>query len=465
VIVVDALRADALDIVRSDGSPLRLQGRFGSWLWFERCYASAPWTYPASTSLLTGADAARHKRWTHGPALTVPSLVGAVPDRRRVAVMNNPVVGSSSGLDDGFDEYHYIADPDEFWARSREILEARAADREPYFLWMHSNVVHDYYRPTTRAHFERHIGPADAGYFDIRWRVQMWQDISPAQRPVVRRIYDACVLELDERLDSLLDLVDLDRTLVVFTADHGEGFDPEPVRIHHGGRMHDDVLRVPFVVHLPPSVPADVRARLEAARSSTIGSIDLLPTVLDLLGAPVDAPDGRSLAQAGEPAGARRVLRAEDGRYLYLATRLRLNTNMKGKNMSRGARASNRIWHSTVARTHSVRAYVDDPYKLIITELRGLAGWLTRAASGPITRMHIGQPAVTVDGRRWIGVELFDRDADPDEQTNLLRTRGDALAALELAGSYDAGDTSRSLGSLVQRAQKREPALDSSAVG
>ena len=157
VVVADALRRDALDIERADGSPLRLRQRFASWLWFEHYYAAAPWTLPSTTSLLTGADAARHEHLSHDHTLTVPSLVGALDDRRCIAVVNNPVLGRTSSLDAGFDEYHCLVDPADFWERSRAILEERAADPEPYFIVLHSNVVHDYYLPV--AH-EPSIEPA-----------------------------------------------------------------------------------------------------------------------------------------------------------------------------------------------------------------------------------------------------------------------------------------------------------------
>jgi arylsulfatase A-like enzyme len=256
------------------------------------------------------------------------------------------------------------------------------------------------------------------------------------------------VLELDERVDELLDIVDLERTVVVFTSDHGEGFEPMLGRVHHAGRMHDDLLRVPCVMHLPSSMSTDVRASLEAARSQSIGTVDLVPTLLDLVGAPVDAPDGRSFARSGNGV-ARRLVRAEDVRYLYVANRLRLNTNERGKNMGRATRVRNRIWHRTVARTHRVRAYVDDPYKLVVTELQSRTRWLARAASPLLRKLHNGRPAVVVDGDRWIGVELFDRDRDPGERDNLLRTRADARAALELAAACDTGDTDRSLAVLA----------------
>ena len=183
------------------------------------------------------------------------------------------------------------------------------------------------------------------------------------------------------------------------------------------------------------------------------GDAGLRATLLDLVGARVDAPDGQSFARAGDGVATRRVVRAEDDRYLYLANRLRLNINLTGKNLGRRGHMHNRIWHRTVARTHRVRAYVDDPYKLIVSELQSRKRWLARVASPLLTSLHNGSPAVVVDGDRWIGVELFDRNRDPGERNNLLRTRADALVALQLAAAYDAGDTTRSLAVLAPAGQ------------
>jgi arylsulfatase len=47
----------------------------------------------------------------------------------------------------------------------------------------------------------------------------------------------------------------LDRTLVVVTADHGEGF-LEHGTWRHGNSLHEEVLRVPLVVRLPGGGPA-----------------------------------------------------------------------------------------------------------------------------------------------------------------------------------------------------------------
>jgi arylsulfatase A-like enzyme len=65
------------------------------------------------------------------------------------------------------------------------------------------------------------------------------------------------------------------------TADHGEGFDAERGRVHHGGRLHDDLLRVPLILkatgRLAPGQGIDAPVR----------TIDVAPTLLDLAGLPL----------------------------------------------------------------------------------------------------------------------------------------------------------------------------------
>lgn len=78
------------------------------------------------------------------------------------------------------------------------------------------------------------------------------------------------------------------RTLVVFTSDHGEALGDHGERTH-GVFAYEATLRVPLVLHAPGVLPAGVVR-------GAVRHVDLLPTVLDLLG--LEAPpaiDGRSL--------------------------------------------------------------------------------------------------------------------------------------------------------------------------
>jgi len=90
-------------------------------------------------------------------------------------------------------------------------------------------------------------------------------------RPVERHDADAAL----DRLDQLGLARD---TLVVFTSDHGEAFG------EHGQFQHDDLyagtLHVPLVLRWPGRLPAGLRI------GSRVRLIDVMPTILELLGVP-----------------------------------------------------------------------------------------------------------------------------------------------------------------------------------
>ena len=116
----------------------------------------------------------------------------------------------------------------------------------------------------------------------------------------LRAIYDSAISYQDHELGRFvaqLKAWDIwDQTMLVVTADHGEELF-EDSRCGHGGSLRDSLLRVPLLVHYPariPSVTVDEGAE----------GIDILPTMLDLAGAPVLASaQGTSLAPLTEGTG------------------------------------------------------------------------------------------------------------------------------------------------------------------
>ena len=120
--------------------------------------------------------------------------------------------------------------------------------------------------------------------------------------------------------------------------------------------------------------------------------------------------------------------------------------------MSRRIRFENRIRRNTVAQDFSVRCVLNDRYKLIVTEFDGRSGLLQRAAAPLLRRSHNGEPVVVLDGRRWLGFELFDRIADTEERVNLLHTgTPDERLLVELADLDPKADPSPILADLVAR--------------
>ncbi len=97
---------------------------------------------------------------------------------------------------------------------------------------------------------------------------------------------DKCIGRVVDELDSL-GLAS--NTLVVFNSDHGEMLGTHGL-LFKGGYMYDDLLRTPLFLRLPGKVPAG------RALDAMVQEIDLMPTLLGLLGAPVpEGVQGRSM--------------------------------------------------------------------------------------------------------------------------------------------------------------------------
>jgi arylsulfatase A-like enzyme len=106
--------------------------------------------------------------------------------------------------------------------------------------------------------------------------------------------YDGSIREMDTELERILErLHELgidDRTLVVFTSDHGEEFF-EHNWSGHGQTTYGELTRVPLIVSYPGVVPAG------KVLDETVGLIDVMPTMLDLSGLPIpERAEGQSLA-------------------------------------------------------------------------------------------------------------------------------------------------------------------------
>ncbi len=118
--------------------------------------------------------------------------------------------------------------------------------------------------------------------------------LAPHDKALVQDCYDSCIGYLDERLGELFDELKrrgvLDRTLVIVTADHGEGLGEHNL-FFHGETLYRTEIRVPLVIVLPGQDRSVVV-------SETISLRDLPATIADLAGQGAGAPfPGRSLAR------------------------------------------------------------------------------------------------------------------------------------------------------------------------
>lgn len=130
-------------------------------------------------------------------------------------------------------------------------------------------------------------------YYDPHYAYEPHAEIPPfgADR---ESLYDGELRFTDLHIGRLLD--DLrakglyDKTVIVVTGDHGEGFGEHGVELH-GYHLYAPQTRVPMIIRVPGLAPR---------RSTTpAGHVDLLPTLANLAGAPATSEMmGRSLVDA-----------------------------------------------------------------------------------------------------------------------------------------------------------------------
>lgn len=323
LISLDTLRADHLSLY---GYQRATSPQLDGWakqraVVFRHAVAQAPSTLPSHASMFSGLDAFHHGV-NHYPA--PPSLETLAEILRRAGYATFARTGGGYlnpryGLHQGFDVFRYWLDQHH---RDRELEDGVDTalkwldenTRRPFFLLLHTYEVHGPYR-ARQPWFDQLTGGAEppdglvwieaeeptlaTGFRTPRQSLYRVRSPDPQEPPggevsaaLARDLYDSSIRHVDEqlaRLFSRLEALDLDRrTVVIITSDHGEAFGEHGLAGH--GYLYDDNLLVPLIVALPEGRGAG------KVIDDQVRSIDLLPTLTELLGLPVPAGiDGVSL--------------------------------------------------------------------------------------------------------------------------------------------------------------------------
>jgi glucan phosphoethanolaminetransferase (alkaline phosphatase superfamily) len=144
--------------------------------------------------------------------------------------------------------------------------------REPWFAVVHYSSTHFPYRVTAG---DEPFQPATTSK-------------SPDDTEAFFHHYQNAVYAQDRTIADLLDTLRATpagaRTVVLYTSDHGEAF-REHGQLGHTGAVLDEEIHVPAWVDAPESTlrPAE-REALSRARTELVWHVDVVPTILDLLG-------------------------------------------------------------------------------------------------------------------------------------------------------------------------------------
>ncbi|MCM0021955.1 MAG: sulfatase-like hydrolase/transferase, partial [Tagaea sp.] len=175
-------------------------------------------------------------------------------------------------------------------------LRARAEDKRPFFVWYHHPHTHLPYAPLPpyAPDWKALLPPGDDAAIDrVRHVTELPAihagsvDFQASDLPAIRALYDANFRAFDDRFAGLmaqLRATGLDKTtIVVLSSDHGEELLDRGPRVGHAsttleGHLHEEIVRVPLILWLPPGLRAGP-ARVTAATDH----LDLMPTLMRLL--------------------------------------------------------------------------------------------------------------------------------------------------------------------------------------
>jgi len=274
-----------------------------------------PVTAPAHASMLTSLYPEGHgiaSNWPDRPLRPACAVLpGIFRDRgyRTAAVVQAPTLRRELGLDRGFDLY---LEPFRQNSRSDRVTDLCLdfIDREdkPFFIFLNYYDCHGPYNPPDEyARRFLDAAPAERERLERVRSGLVLEGVSPAADDVrkLEALYDGEIGWVDACLGALIEGLRkrglLERTVVVLTADHGEGFEHDYF-FDHGDRLYEPEIHVPLIVRAPgEKLPRGKRV------SGTVSVLDLAPTCLELAGMeppPEWRPEGRSLVP---------LARGEDG--------------------------------------------------------------------------------------------------------------------------------------------------------
>jgi arylsulfatase A-like enzyme len=299
LISVDTLRADRLGSYGYDRPTSPAIDRLASrGVRFANAIAESSWTLPSHMSLMTGLHPTTHGLTAYkGQALSeqTPLLAQVVRTAgyRCFAFTGGGFVSDTWGFGRGFEQYEEdLGKPlDAVLASAKERIAAVPPDAR-YFLFLHTYAVHSPYDPPERyALMFRTRSEGD--YLSTKLQPDMLNrmKLTSGQVQFVSDQYDADIRAADDHLGdffSWLEQRDAFRdTIVILLSDHGEELGEHGL-IGHGSTLYIEVLRIPLILVAPGITPRVVR--------EPVGLMDVMPTVLDMLGVASPPMEGRSLA-------------------------------------------------------------------------------------------------------------------------------------------------------------------------
>ena len=269
---------------------------------FRNAYAPIPLILPSHASMMTGLHPVHHGSLGNNWILKEKNITLAEVLKKQgyttAAFISGYPLYSAFGLNQGFDYYddnkmmQYLypfkklkyllpvrlmeglricADLNST-RRAGDTLRAASLwiknnNGRPFFIFLHLWDPHQPLLPPRK-------------YYNLQYHphTNLWQSLKRFLPFAPKYAYNSEVAYVDEELGGFLTKMKkeniLDNTLVVFTADHGEGLGDHNYN-EHSNRAYEEQIHIPLIMKWPGKLPPG------KAISDTVRIIDIMPTILD----------------------------------------------------------------------------------------------------------------------------------------------------------------------------------------
>lgn len=264
---------------------------------FTRAYSNSAWTVPGLVSTLTGLYPPTHgvnNRDNMGSPKLATLIKILEKEGYEVPSLNFFTFAPyyvNLGLKEVQREYF---DQNEESPLLNWIKREVSPDREkPFFLWFHTTIVHQPYNPSeevlpdTRENLEK--SPGIRAVLNGAIVPIGSTEFVPEDKPILDLLYDEEIKRIDRLFGDAIDLLreaqQLDNTLIMLTADHGEEL------LDHGfvghastalqAKLYEELIHIPLIVSMPGQIEGG------SIVTNPVSQVDIAPTVLRLLEFPV----------------------------------------------------------------------------------------------------------------------------------------------------------------------------------
>ncbi len=328
-IIIDSARSDHFSIYnyRKSTTPF-IESVSDDFTVYLNANTPACWTRPAMTSIFTGLYPLQYGFFEGdflGDEMPLLSDILRNQGYQTTLLSNNAFMSPATGFDRGANKFFYL-NPNNFRRvldksiivknsvgiarqfinkrtsfkvisqmindQASKLIHETDSSSPPFFMYLHHDAHHPYL--SDRKYLSL--------FLDGRFSENEIQEVETIQRSgnmyqfnrddvplekknkyysILRAMHDASIYKNDSLIRSLIECMKskgiYDESLIIIAADHGE-FLGERDMISHGLYTYEEVVKVPLLVKYPREF------RITGRTDRLVSTIDILPTLLDLLG-------------------------------------------------------------------------------------------------------------------------------------------------------------------------------------